>query len=215
MTLIKIFITNSIVGYEFSSHLYTTFYELGVTFTLIILTGLSLGLGIGVVKFFGDVVEPILYFIYAIPGILLYPIFFLVFGLGEASKIFFGLFLGLLPMTINTLAGIRQVNRAWIRIAKQLGCSDFQLIKEVILPASLPNILTGIRLGVGYGLIGVFVGEVLASSKGLGYLLALTTFLYETKEIYAIVLLVVVLSFIIHQTVRQAEKRLLAYLWGG
>lgn len=214
-TLIKIFVANSIMGYEFLPHLTTTFYELGITFMLVILTGFCLGLCIGVVKFFGDVVEPLLYLIYAIPSVLLYPVFFLFFGLEESSKIAFGLFLGLLPMTINTIAGIRQVDRAFIRIAKQLGCSDFQLVKEVLLPASLPNILTGIRLGVGYGLIGVFVGEVLASSKGLGYLIATATFLYETKELYALILLVVILSFAIHQVMRLAEKKMLAYLWGG
>jgi len=215
-TLFEMFTTFTVMGTSLKEHLIRTFLELAITFILVISMGFGIGLLIGVISFLRDVFEPLIYIIWSSPGIVLFPIFFLIFGIGIYSKIAYGLFLGLFPMLINVLAGIRQLDRSWIRIGKALGANSWQLLTKVIIPGILPNVFIGIRLGVGSGLIGVFVAQTLASDCGIGYLISVATFTFDMKTAYALVFFTLILCFIINYVIVKIEEKALAYrLVGG
>lgn len=173
----------------FFSHLSTTLYETILAYLFVILTGLSVGVVLGLSRFWGEVAEPYIVSIYSLPKVLLYPIFLILFTVGAASKIAFGWFHGIFPLIIMTRNTVKNINPVYLKIAYSFHLNFFQLFKAILLPYALPSIVTGLRLGFNLTLLGVVLGELIASSRGLGYLLAARAaegFIVE--EVMAIVL---------------------------
>lgn len=173
----------------FISHLSTTLYETIVAYFFVILTGLTVGVALGLSHFWGEVAEPYVVSIYSLPKVLLYPLFLIVFTVGTASKIAFGWFHGIFPLIILTRNTVKNINPVYLKIARSFHLSFFQLFKDILLPYALPSIVTGLRLGFNLTLLGVVLGELIASSRGLGFLLAARAaegFIVE--EVMAIVL---------------------------
>ena len=115
------------------------------------------------------VFEPLLAGIYAVPIILFLPLFVLFFGLGPGSKIAIGVSTSFFPIVLNTIAGFGYVDRIFITAARSMGASDVQMFRHVLLPAALPVILTGLRIGFTVTLLSVLGSETLASLAGLGH----------------------------------------------
>ncbi len=133
--------------------------------------GLSLGLVFGLRRFAGDVAEPILAGFYTIPKITLYPVVLLIFGLGVSAKVAFGVMHGLVPVVLFTLGAIRSMNPTLLRAARSMRLSGWDTTWQVIVPAVLPDIVNGLRVGFSLSLLGVLIGEMFSSQRGLGFLL--------------------------------------------
>ncbi len=133
--------------------------------------GLLLGPGARPAPFAGDVMEPVLAGFYTIPKVTLYPVVLLLFGLGMSAKVAFGVMHGLVPVTLFTIAAIRTLPPALPRTARALRLSPGQTMRWVLLPACLPQIVAGLRLGFSLSLLGVLIGEMFSSQRGLGFLL--------------------------------------------
>lgn len=134
--------------------------------------GIALGLGLGANRLASDVAEPILVNLYSLPKVTLYPLVLLIFGLGLASKVAFGVMHGLIPILIFTMNGVRQIRPVYFRAAQTMHLSRRQIALRVVLPAVLPEVLSGVRLGFSLSLLGVLIGEMFASQKGLGHQLS-------------------------------------------
>ncbi len=134
--------------------------------------GIALGLGLGANRLASNVAEPILVNLYSLPKVTLYPLVLLIFGLGIASKVAFGVMHGLIPILIFTMNGVRQIKPVYFRAAQAMHLSRRQIALRVVLPAVLPEVLSGVRLGFSLSLLGVLIGEMFASQKGLGHQLA-------------------------------------------
>lgn len=143
----------------------------GMAFALSAAGGLLLGLVLGLWRFAGDVAEPMLAGFYTIPKVTLYPLVLLVFGLGVSAKVAFGIMHGLVPITLFTVAAIRTLPPVLPRAARSLRLSAWQTIRWVLVPACLPQIVAGLRLGFSLSLLGVLIGEMFSSQRGLGFLL--------------------------------------------
>lgn len=156
----------------FLRHLSTTLYETGVAYLLVVLTGLFLGVVLGLSRFWGDVVEPYVVCVYSLPKVLLYPLFLMCFTVGGASKIAFGWFHGIFPLVILTRNAVKDIHPVYVKLARAFHLTAFQTFRDVVLPAALPSIVNGLKLGFNLTLLGVVLGELIASSSGLGYLLA-------------------------------------------
>ena len=142
-----------------------------LAFALSAACGLLLGLLLGLERFAGDVMEPVLAGFYTIPKVTLYPVVLLLFGLGMSAKVAFGVMHGLVPVTLFTIAAIRTLPPVLMRTARTLRLSRTQTIRWVLLPACLPQIVAGLRLGFSLTLLGVLIGEMFSSQRGLGFLL--------------------------------------------
>jgi NitT/TauT family transport system permease protein len=174
-----------------------TVVEVLVAYALAVGLGLGLGFVLGIPRRVGEVYEPILAALYAVPSVVWYPSLMLFFGLGPASKIAFGVLLGFFPVVLAVLSGIRSVDRQLLTVARAMGAGPGATFLKVILPGMTGTLLAGLRAGLALTVVGVIVGEVLGARGGLGSLLNhaygfMRTADYAALAIVALALVVVV-----------------------
>jgi len=117
------------------------------------------------------------------PRIALYPLIIIWFGIGSGSKVFIVFLSAVLPILINTLAGVRNIDPDLLKAARAFCARDDQIFTTVALPYSVPFILTGVRQGVAHGLIGAIIGELFAGSEGLGYMISYSGQMFQTDAL--------------------------------
>jgi NitT/TauT family transport system permease protein len=171
-----------------------TLHAFVLAFVLSALIGLALGLIFGLHRFAGEVAEPILAGFYTIPKVTLYPVVLLIFGLGMSAKVAFGVMHGLVPMTLFTLGAVRGLPPVLIRTAKVLRLSPARTMLWVFLPACLPDIVNGLRISFSLTMLGVLIGEMFSSQRGLGFLLVNGMAQHNVPLSTAVVLVIVVVS---------------------
>lgn len=169
--------------------------------------GLLFGLGLGLNRFAGDVADPILGTVYSIPKITLYPIILLIFGLSPAAKIAFGVIHGIFPVAIFTMNAVRNVAPVHRRTAKALRLSPLATIVTVLAPAAIPEILSGVRIGIAVTLLGILIGELFASSSGIGFALIRATDIHDVVDIFALTLLLFLFAVAINALLHATERR--------
>jgi ABC-type nitrate/sulfonate/bicarbonate transport system permease component len=192
-------------------NLYTTLYEIAIALAISTVVGLVVGFCIGYYKRVGDAYEPLVYAVNAIPAIVLYPILYLTFGFGSPSKIGLAVITGAFPLIIIAAAGFRQVKTGYVKFAKSLGATDRQILFKVLLPAAGPNIMSGIRLALGSVVISVIVAEILASRAGLGTIIDNAAQNLSIDQMYATIILVIIIAYGAYLVITQIEKRVLPY----
>lgn len=156
--------------------------------------GLLVGVVLGAHRLSGEVAEPLLVGLYSVPKITLYPVVLLLFGLGMSAKIAFGAMHGIIPVILFTMNAVRSIPHVYIRAANSMRLSPVQMFMHVLVPASLPEIVTGFRLGFALTLLGTLIGEMFASQRGIGYMLIHAMETSSTDVIVALALLLVVLA---------------------
>ncbi len=136
-----------------------------------VVAGTALGLILGLFHQAGDVCDPILNALSSLPKITLYPIILLFFGLGMSARVAFGTIHAIFPLMILTMNGVRTIRPVVRKTARSMRLSALDTIRTVLLPAALPEIFTGLRIGIALALLGVLVGEMFASDRGIGFML--------------------------------------------
>lgn len=188
-------------------HLRLTAWEVIGAFALSLVSGLGLGLWAGRSRYATRLLEPLLVALYTVPIVLLYPICILLFGIGPASKIAFAGLYGFFPIALNAMRGLSSVEEKYITTAVSMGATERQLVWHVLLPAALPLVVAGVRIGAAFNLIGVIAGEMLASAGGLGYEIARTTQTFEIPALYAYVAITLVLIALFNAVVTRTGER--------
>lgn len=173
-----------------AGHLWLTVKEITAAYALAIAAGLWLGFVLGLWPRVGQIYEPILAALYAVPSVVWYPSLMLFFGLGPASKIAFGFLLGFFPVLLSVLAGIRQVDRHLITVAVSMGANRATIFRKVMLPGMASTLVSGLRAGLALSVVGVLVGEILGAPAGLGYLITYAYGLLMTPEYAALAVIV-------------------------
>jgi NitT/TauT family transport system permease protein len=154
-----------------------------------VLGGVALGCLLGLSRVAGRVMEPILGALYALPKVTLYPVVLLLFGLGAAAKIAFGVMHGLIPIGLVTMNAVLQVRPVHMRTARAMRLGRAQTVLRVVVPSILPDVLGGLRIGVPLALLGVLIGEMFASRRGLGHLAMRAMETNDTPTLMAIAVL--------------------------
>jgi NitT/TauT family transport system permease protein len=170
-----------------------------------------LGLVLGLRRFAGDVVEPILAGLYSIPKITLYPMILLIFGLGIGAKVAFGVIHGVIPIILFTLTAVKNVNPVLIRTSRAMRLGQAETIRTVLAPAVLPEIVTGLRVGFSLTLLGVLIGEMFASQKGLGFLIVNGISLHNVTMTTAIITVVVGFALVANTLLLWLDRRLFCH----
>ena len=151
--------------------------------------GMLVGFALGIHRFAGDVGEPILTSLYSIPKITLYPIILLIFGLGVSAKVAFGAIHGFFPVALFTIGAIKNTSPVLLKTVRVLRLKPVEAIRTVYLPAALPEIVTGLRIGFAATLLGTLIGELFASDRGVGFILVRAMEEHKVTDIMALTLL--------------------------
>jgi ABC-type nitrate/sulfonate/bicarbonate transport system permease component len=178
---------------DLGASLLLTLREIATAYALAVAAGLAVGGALGMNRLLGRAYGPMLAALYAVPAVVWYPSLMLFFGLDAASKIAFGFLLGFFPVTLAVLAGIRQVNPHLVTVAKSYGAGRVTVFTRVVLPATLFTLVGGLRTGLALSMIGVIVGEVLGSKRGMGALINHAYGLLRTADYVALVVVTLVL----------------------
>jgi ABC-type nitrate/sulfonate/bicarbonate transport system permease component len=192
---------------EFIPDLRITLTELAIAFALSSLSGITFGYLLSRSQFLIRVFEPLLAGVYSIPIILFLPLYILFFGLGPASKIALGTTISFFPIVLNTIAGFGYVDRIYVVAARSMGASDFQLFRWVLLPAALPVILTGLRMGFIVALLSILGSETIASLAGLGHRIVHLAEAMDTARMFAYIAFAVAIAASLNVIVTMLEVK--------
>ena len=192
---------------EFVGDLKVTLGELAVAFAISATSGVTIGYVLSRSPYLIRVFEPLLAGVYAVPIILFLPLYVLFFGLGPASKIALGATISFFPIVLNTLAGFGHVERSYVIAARSMGASDYHLFRYVLLPAALPVILTGLRMGFTVALLSIIGSETIASLAGLGHRIVNLAENMEMPRMFAYIAFVVVIAVLLNMAVSALEAR--------
>ena len=195
--------------------LLVTLYEVVCSMLIACGLGILVGAVVGGVALLRNLLLPIFSSLYAVPIVILYPIFTAWFGIGSGSKIAFAGIYGFFPVVLSTAAGIRTIDPQFILAARSMGATLPQLVTRVIIPASLPTVFAGLRLGGALTIIGVVVSEMLTASAGIGYLVTLNRTILDSPRVFAGILAILVLSIAYYMLARAIESRMVVWQSAG
>jgi NitT/TauT family transport system permease protein len=180
------------------------FYSLVISIAL----GVVLGLVLGLQRFAGDVAEPMLVALYTIPKVTLYPLILLIFGLGVSAKVAFGVIHGVIPIILFTLNAVKNINPVLLRTARVMRLTPWQTVSTVLARAVMPELITGVRVGFSLTMLGVLIGEMFASQRGLGFLIVNGISLHNVRMTTAVILIVVVFAVLANGLLLWVDKRM-------
>jgi NitT/TauT family transport system permease protein len=173
---------------ELEQDMLVSFTELAIGLTISAVVGVVVGSLIAVSNAVGEHLDPLINGLYATPLVAFSPILILVFGIGPPAIVAIVFLLAVFPILINTTAGIRSTDTSLIEAARSFSASRFEIFRLVLLPSALPFIVAGLRLGMGRGLVGIFVGELSGARKGLGYLISVSSQVFNVPAMFVGVL---------------------------
>ncbi|MFM0500241.1 ABC transporter permease [Paraburkholderia caffeinilytica] len=183
---------------DFPASLSVTAFAFGSAFLISAAGGVCLGMVLGARKLPGDVMEPLMMGFYSIPKVTLYPVVLLAFGLGLWAKIVFGVMHGIVPITIFTMNAVRNLPPIYTRAARTYHMSPFAFARHVLLPACVPEVVAGLRIGFSLTLLGTLIGEMFASQSGIGHMLMIAMNRSETSTIMALALMLFVFATLVN-----------------
>ena len=187
-----------IVSKKLFEHLWITIFRLVAGCLIGGIPGLVLGLAMGWSPRIRRVFDPIVAALHPMPKIAIFPLIMIIFGLGNASKIAAIAIASFFPMLINSMAGVRQINPVYFEVTKNFGAGVWKTFTRVIIPGSLPMILTGIRLSINVALLITIAVEWVSSKTGLGVLIWFAWQTLRIEELYASLIVIGLLGFLIN-----------------
>jgi len=168
------------------------------------LIGIPLGLAMGWFPRFRSIVDPLLEFIRPIPPLAWIPLSILWFGIGDTQIVYIIFLAAFFPIVLNSMAGARDVDTYLVRAGQSLGARPGELFATIVLPAALPNIFTGVRVGLGIGWMALVAGELVAAPTGLGYMINNARTIFRSDYILLGMVLIGVLGLLLDFGMRRA-----------
>ncbi len=195
---------------RFTHAIALTLGDVAVAAIVSIVAGFALGVAIGASPWLRRGVEPYLASYYAVPTFILYPVFIVLLGVGRPAIIAIAVLLAVVAMITATLAGLDAIPTVFGRTARAMRLAPWQRALLIVLPASLPYLFTGARLSVAYAFIGVIASEFVLSGEGMGYEIAYAYNNFDSRTMYGLMLLVVLVVAAVTLTLDGLGRRLIA-----
>ncbi|HTC11633.1 MAG TPA: ABC transporter permease [Acetobacteraceae bacterium] len=196
---------------ELLMHVEITLAETLMGFVFGAVAGIAMGLALGLNRRVAAVLDPFIVAFYSLPKIALAPLFILWFGVGMTSKVVMATFVVFFLVFYNTYAGTLAVEQELVDVLRLMGARRWQIVTKVILPSVAIWIFTGMKTSVPYALIGAVVGEMMASNKGLGYLIQAAAGQYDTGGVFAALFVLAIIAMLLHTALKHAELWLLRW----
>jgi NitT/TauT family transport system permease protein len=192
----------------FWGHVDATLLAFAYAASITVVLGLAVGIWLGLSRSAYDTCEPLLMALGSLPKVTLYPVILMFFGVGFSAKVVFGVLHGLVPITLFTMNAVRNMPPIYARIARLHRLSPRDWLLHMLVPAVLPEIFSGLRVGLSVTLLGVVLGEMFASTRGLGSMLMGAIGLADFRTVAAVTLMLVVLATLLSSTMLWLDRRL-------
>ena len=180
-------------------------------FVLAMVAGITLGALVAEVRFLERALYPFLVALQAMPKVALAPLVIIWLGYGIGSKILLAALLGFFPVLINTIAGLKSCDSGKVDVMRALAASRWQVFRMVKLPNAMPFVFAGANVAASFVVLGAVTGEFLGAKQGLGTLILLANNELDTAQIFAILIMLGLLGFVLFASVRFAQRRLLSW----
>lgn len=200
-----------IIRGELFAHLGITLYATVLGFVIGSVTGFATGFVFGRYERIGAIFDPYITAIYCLPKIALAPLFIMWFGIGIESKIAMAAVIVFFLVFLNTYSGVRDVNPIHIHGTRIMGAGEWQLLINVIAPSAAAWVLTGLKVSVPYALIGAVVGEFMSSNRGMGFMIAQSSAMFDTAGVFAGLVVLALVGGIINEGLKRLERHVLRW----
>jgi NitT/TauT family transport system permease protein len=200
---------------KYAHALVVTLYEVALAMLIACGCGILIGAAVGGIALLRNLLLPIFSSLYAVPIVILYPVFTAWFGIGSSSKIAFAGIYGFFPVMLSTAAGIQTIDPQYLLAARSMGATLWQQITRVIVPAAIPTVLNGLRLGGALTIIGVVVAEMLTSAAGIGYVVTFNRTILDSARVFGGIVLILALSIAFDALARWIERRTMSWQMAG
>lgn len=194
-------------------HLGASLGRIGLALVFAVLFAIPVGIAIGHNRIAQGILDPLIEFYRPIPPLAYLPLIVIWCGIGETSKVLLIYLAIFAPIAIATATGVRNVDPARLRAAQSLGATRAQLIRHVIVPSALPEILTGIRIGLGVGWSTLVAAELIAATSGLGFMVQSAAQFLVTDVVVLGILVIALIAFGLEMGLRALQRRLVP--WHG
>lgn len=191
---------------EIFPHLWASLGRGTVGFGIAVVVGVPLGLAIGWTRLLSRALGPIIEFLRQLPPLAMLPVFILFLGLGFKSQVAMVLWASMWPVLLNTVTGAQSVDERLVKAARTLGVSGLDMYRKVALPAALPTIVTGLRLGASYAFLVLISAEMIGADSGLGFLVLNNQFTFHIPEMYASILILACIGLIVNYGLLHFER---------
>ena len=181
--------------------------RIGLGLGFAVLTAVPVGIAIGANRIARGILDPLIEFYRPIPPLAYLPLIVIWCGIGELSKVLLIYLAIFAPIAIATATGVRTVDPAKLRAAQSLGASRAQLIRHVILPSALPDILTGVRIGLGVGWSTLVAAELIAATSGLGFMVQSAAQFLVTDVVLLGILVIALIAFAMEMGLRALQRK--------
>ncbi len=205
------------VGYELTvsgdliDNLLFTLGNFSLGFGMAAVIGILVGLVTGWYRPLGKAFDPFLTAMLGTPRIVLLPLITLWVGVGFSSKVVIVFIAGVFPIILNTMTGVKNLDPNLTRVSSSFGASAIQTFITVALPGSLPQIVSGLRVGIGQSLVAVIAAEMFVSTGGIGYFVAQSSANFNIDRVFVGIVVIVILGILITSSVKWIESRLLKH----
>jgi ABC-type nitrate/sulfonate/bicarbonate transport system permease component len=170
---------------------------------------LVLGLAMGLYRPVNAALDPLISATYPIPKSAILPLILLIFGLGESSKVAMVAIGMFYPVVINTAVGVRNIDKIYFDVGKNFGANRWNMFRTIALPGALPFIMTGIKLGVGLGLILIAIAEMVGAKSGLGFMIWNAWQIFAVKTMYVGIVSIAIIGFLLTVLLNEVERWLI------
>jgi NitT/TauT family transport system permease protein len=191
---------------ELWKHLSFSAINFTLGFLIATVTGIPMGLMLGASKKLDIIIGPYIWALFSTPRLALLPLITVALGFGVVSKVFLVFIGAFFIIVINTWAGVKTVDQNLIHAGKVFGANRFQIFSKVIVPFTLPFIIVGLRLGVTRALVVTVVAEMLASSRGMGYVIVRAADAFNSAKLFSMILILVIVSMTLVTLLRKSEE---------
>ena len=196
---------------ELAAALGVSLMRAGAGFLLAAVVGVAIGALMARSRVAEIAFDPLIELFRPVSPLALFPLFILWFGIGEASKILIIAFACSFPIVLNTYAGVRAIDATFVRASRSLGASPWEVMRTVILPASLPSIFTGLRVSWGIALIVIIAAEMIGAVKGIGYTVLYAQQTFRIPLVFASIAVIGALGFLTDLGFRRLRQYLLPW----
>lgn len=205
--------TEGFVDATLLEHTLTSIARVSTALLLAVATAIPLGILIGLNRRVRAVADPLIEFYRPVPPLAYLPLVVIWCGIGELSKVLLIYLAVFAPLAIATVQGVSRVDESRIRAARSLGAGQWQLARLVILPSALPDILTGVRIGLGVGWSTLVASELIAATRGLGFMIQSAAQFLVTDVVLMGILVIATIAFVFEWGLRKLQQTLVP--WNG
>jgi NitT/TauT family transport system permease protein len=191
---------------DLQRHTLASMVRLGIGFIVGGIPALLIGIVMGLNKTLRAMIDPLIAATYPIPKSSILPLALLVFGLGEPSKIFMVAVGVFYPIAMNATTGVREISKIYLDVGHNFKASRWDVFRTIALPGAMPMIMTGVKLGVGMGLVLIAIAEMVGAKSGLGYLIWNAWETFSVEQMYVGLFVIAIIGFVLTVILNEIEK---------